>query len=279
VPPHATTPKSSPPPPPAKKALTHRERRLLIKRDGSPLTTSVVAIRDSVNTALHATLIQRVVCRADNDLTLITMDTVKATSLSGKVAQFLHLIPGTTTVRLDSPSVQLLVHGLPTSCSLTDIGKELTTYNTGLALSCLPRWLTLDDKRALKKASSVVITITGPKAQDLASLSRLSAFSTTYRVERHLRFNQYTQCSACHSFGHHTLRCPSPPCCRWCAAPHHTRDHTCPTSTCTSKGRLCPHSSPKCVNCAGPHDAHSPQCPNRPSPEPREGGGDDGMEH
>ena len=44
-------------PTPPKKGITHRERRLIIKRDGSPLTTSVVTVRDSINTALQATLI------------------------------------------------------------------------------------------------------------------------------------------------------------------------------------------------------------------------------
>ena len=36
------------------------------------------------------------------------MDMVKAASLSSKVSSFLHLIPGTTTVRLDFPTVQIL---------------------------------------------------------------------------------------------------------------------------------------------------------------------------
>ena len=51
VPPTAT---SSPPAPPASQAkeITHRERRLLIKRDSTPLTSSTVAIRESINTAL-----------------------------------------------------------------------------------------------------------------------------------------------------------------------------------------------------------------------------------
>jgi hypothetical protein len=35
-----------------------------------------------------------------------TMDTVKATSLNRKISQFLHHIPGVTTVHLDSPSAQ-----------------------------------------------------------------------------------------------------------------------------------------------------------------------------
>ena len=100
APPAATFSPPAPPQPQAKE-ITHRKRRLLIKRDGSPLTSSTVAIWDSINTALQATLIQCVVCRPDNNLTLITMETVKAASLSNKVSSFLHLIPGTATVRLD----------------------------------------------------------------------------------------------------------------------------------------------------------------------------------
>jgi hypothetical protein len=73
-----------------------------------------------------------------------TMETVKATSLNSKFSQSLHLIPGATTVHLDSLSAQLLVHGIPSSYSLADIGRELTTFNTGLALTQQPRWLTSD---------------------------------------------------------------------------------------------------------------------------------------
>ena len=278
APPAAT---SSPPAPPQAQAkeITRRERRLLIKRDGTPLTSSTVAIRDSINTALQATLIQRVVCRPDNNLTLITMETVKAASLSNKVSSFLHLIPGTTTVRLDFPTVQILVHGLPTDHSLPDIAQELTTFNTGLALSRSPRWLTPDDRRASKRISTVVLTLTGSRARDVASRTRLAAFSATFKVEHHLRFNRYTQCHGCHQFGHHTLRCPNTPRCRWCAGAHSTRDHTCPTSTCAAKSRPCPHTSLKCVACAGPHEAHSAQCPDRPAPEPREEGGEDDEMH
>jgi hypothetical protein len=76
----------------------------MIKRDGSPLTTSVTAIRDSINNGLKATLIQRVECNPANHLMFSTMDTVKATSVNSKISQFLHLIPGITTVHLDSPT-------------------------------------------------------------------------------------------------------------------------------------------------------------------------------
>ena len=139
------------------------------------------------------------------------METVKAALLSNKVSSFLHLIPGTTTVRLDFPTVQILVHGLPTDRSLPDIAQELTTFNTGLALSRLPRWLTPDDRRASKRIYTVVLTLTGSRARDVASHSLLAAFSATFKVEHHLRFNRYTQCHGCHKFGHHTLLAPTRP--------------------------------------------------------------------
>ena len=174
----------------------------------------MVAIRDSINTALQATLIQRVVCWPDNNLTLISLDTVKAASLSNKVSSFLHLIPGTTTIRLDFPTVQILVHGLPTDHSLPDIAQELTSFNTGLALSRPPRWLTPDDCCTSKRISTVVLTLTRLRARNVASRTRLTAISATFKVEHHLRFNRYTQCHGCHQYGHHTLHCPNTPHCR-----------------------------------------------------------------
>ncbi|RPA98280.1 hypothetical protein L873DRAFT_1790420 [Choiromyces venosus 120613-1] len=63
-----------------------------------------------------------------------------------------------------TPATQPLIHGLPTSHSPATIATELTTYNSGLALNQQPRWLTPDESHAGKAASSIVITITGPKA-------------------------------------------------------------------------------------------------------------------
>jgi hypothetical protein len=73
---------------------------------------------------------------------------------------------------LDTPTTQLIVHGIPTNHALLNIGEELTTFNTGLILSQEPRWLTSNERREGKSASSVVISITGPKAQDIANVSK-----------------------------------------------------------------------------------------------------------
>ena len=158
-------------------------------------------------------------------------------------------------------SAHLIVHGIPTTASLAEIGKELTTYNTGLALSEQPRWLTNDTARSGKSASSVTIVVTGPKAHEFASLPRLSAFSRSFKVERRLRFSSLTQCANCQKFGHHTLRCTNPVACKWCRSSHSTSDHKCPTLTYPARGRACPHTT---MSCVGPDDSHYLQCPTRP---------------
>jgi len=162
------------------KGLTARECRLVIKREGEPLLTSALDLRDDINLALAATYLKTVSIRG-NTVTLTTMESIKATSLNSKVGSFLHLIPGTVSVPLDTPVSHVLVPGIPTSKSLVEIATELTTFNTGLSLTGQPRWLTTDDARAGKSASTVVITITGPMASDYVG-KRLAAFSSTYRT-------------------------------------------------------------------------------------------------
>ena len=65
--------------------------------------------------------------------------------------------------------MQILVHGLPTDRSLPDIAQELTTFNTGLALSRPPRWLTPDDRRAANRISHLT-TVVPPSASPQLSL-------------------------------------------------------------------------------------------------------------
>ena len=139
---------------------------------------------------------------------------VKSALLSSKVSSFLLLIPGTTTVRLDFPTVQILLHGLPTDRPLPEITQELTIFNTGLAHSCPPRSVIPDYRRGSKCISTVVLSLTGSKAHEVSSRSCLAAVSATFKVEHHLRFNRFTQCHGCHQFGHHTLRCTNAPPCR-----------------------------------------------------------------
>ncbi|RPA88945.1 hypothetical protein L873DRAFT_1796399 [Choiromyces venosus 120613-1] len=105
-----TTPPANAPAP--KKGITMRERRLVIQCNGSPLPLTMMKLWDAINKALSSTYIQTISLTGGN-FTITTMDSVKATSLNSKASTFLHLIPGTTTIHLDTPATQLLVHSLP----------------------------------------------------------------------------------------------------------------------------------------------------------------------
>ena len=76
----------------------------------------------------------------------------------------------------------MLVYEIPICSSLATIETELTTFNPGLALMTPPRWLTTETARTGKKASTVVIALSSPKAPDFVG-KQLEAFSTTHRTE------------------------------------------------------------------------------------------------
>src|SRR5205807_431852 len=68
----------------SKKGPMMRERQLTIKRDSSPLLLTAIELKDSINKALSAILLQTVSFE-ENNVTLTTIDSVKATSLNSKV--------------------------------------------------------------------------------------------------------------------------------------------------------------------------------------------------
>jgi len=96
--------------------ITAREYCLIIKREGSPLNKTKLELRNEINTALASTYVQTISVKG-NTIIITTMKSIRATLLNSKVGTFLHLIPGTVSVHLDTPVTQLLVHGLPTSSS------------------------------------------------------------------------------------------------------------------------------------------------------------------
>jgi len=131
---HAPTKSNTVNRPQLQKGLTAREHGLVVKREGEPHPTTALDLRDDMNLALAATYVQTVSLRG-NTVTLTTMESIKATSLTSKVGTFLYLIPGTVSVHLDTPVLDILVHRIPTSKSLAEIASELTTYNTRLSLT------------------------------------------------------------------------------------------------------------------------------------------------
>jgi len=87
--------------PQLRKGLTDSERRLIIQRAGEPLSTTALDLRDNINLALDVTYVQTGSLRG-NTVTLTTMESIKATSLNSEVGTFIHLIPGTVRVLLDT---------------------------------------------------------------------------------------------------------------------------------------------------------------------------------
>src|SRR5258706_1392025 len=271
---------SAPPPPPAapkrqqpNTAPPVRPRRLLVKRDESPINKTPMELRDDLNKALGSIAILSVqISRSSGgdtgNVSITLMENLLASKLYGKIGENLAIIPGALSLHLDSPIVQMVVHGVPTSLPLESLQQELTTFNPGLVMASSPRWLTKPEQRKDKKASSIVIALSGNKAQDVASRPRLFAFSATLRAERKLRFGPTTQCAKCQKFGHHTNKCNNPPACCSCSSFHLTAAHSSPTSTCSANGRPCSHTLAKCANCSGPHESHFKDCPRRlPSTE------------
>ena len=253
-----------------------RPRRLIVKRDGTELISTPMELRDALNkvlgfTAVLSTQVSRGSSGSNTGhLSITLMENLLATKCYAKVGENLNIIPGAVSLHLDPPIVQMVVHGVPVNLPLEDLQQELITYNPGLTMASPPRWLTKHEQRKEKKASSVVIALTGNKAQEVASRPRLFAFSATLRAERKLRFGPSTQCANCQQFGHHTIKCTSVPACRWCAGSHLTGAHSCPTSTCSTNGRPCQHTLAKCVNCHGPHEAHFKDCTSRTTRLPGE---------
>jgi hypothetical protein len=149
-----------------KKGLTASQRCLVITQEGAPFTITALELSNEINHALAATFVQTVTLKGDT-VTLTTIESAKATTLNSKVWAFLHPIPGTVSVHSDTPVTQPWVHGIPTSCSMATIAMELTTFNSELALTTQPGWLTPETSRLGKSALMIVIAITGPKAPNL----------------------------------------------------------------------------------------------------------------
>jgi hypothetical protein len=129
------------------------------------------------------------------------MENLLATKFHVKVGEHLATIPGAISLHLDTPIVPMVVHGIPTSHPLVSLQEEPTTYNPGLVVSSTPQSLTQTDQCRKERASSVMITLAGNKAQDVTSRTCLFTLSATLRTERELHFDPCTQCAKCQQFG------------------------------------------------------------------------------
>ena len=122
-----TTTAQKPSPPKRQQVYTTpplRPRRLIAERDGSELYLTPMELRDALNKALGFTaILSTQVSRGHSGsntghVSITLMENLLATKLYAKVGEHLNTIPGALSLHLDSPDVQMVVHGVPTSISL-----------------------------------------------------------------------------------------------------------------------------------------------------------------
>jgi hypothetical protein len=162
------------------------------------------------------------------------------------------------------PWVQVVAHGVPTLPFLGEGGskllkEEIETFNP-IRIQGLPRWISSSEKRhnPQTRFGSIVFTIENEeKRQEILKQKEISIAGTATKVVKYLEVSPTTQCTSCQKFGHIGDRC-STRACRYCAAAHLSKDHSC--STCIITGKPCQHTTPLCINCKEKHFANSKDC-------------------
>lgn len=146
-----------------------RSHLLIIKCDNAPCPLTPLKIRDSLNRAIGSTTILSAQLAQPRyktcDVLLTLMSHLLVAKLDSKVGLHIGLIPGARSLLLDNSLKQMIVHRIPTSIELASIQKELTTFNSVLVLASALKWLIIPDQRRRKKASSVVISLSGTRTQ------------------------------------------------------------------------------------------------------------------
>jgi len=151
------------------------------------------------------------------------------------------------------PWVQIIAHGVPTLPFLGEGGskllkEEIETFNP-IVIQGLPRWISSSVKRHNPETrfGSIVFTVENEeKRQEILKQKEISVAGTATKVVKYLEVSPTTQCTSCQKFGHIGDRC-STRACRFCAAAHLSKDHSC--STCVITGKPCKHTTPLCINC------------------------------
>ena len=170
---------------------------------------------------------------------------------------------------------QFAIHGLPLRFLPSDpeglfVYLKAAILNAkGLTISSA-RFLNPDpDARALKDASSVVVTTTPEEGKKMGS--HIFLLSRKREVKIAHSANKTTRCRNCQRYGHTAPVCKyDHPVCPICALHHRKTEHRCPNPTCPKEGNIrpvancCSASPPHCANCGGDHPATDPSCPARP---------------
>ena len=162
------------------------------------------------------------------------------------------------------PWVQVKAYGVPTLPFLGEGGsrllkEEIETFNP-IGIQGLPRWISSSEKRhnPQTRFGSIVFTVENEeKRQEILKQKEILIAGTATKVVKYLEVSPTIQCTSCQKFGHIGDRC-STRACRFCAAAHLSKDHSC--STCIIIGKPCKHTTPLCINCKEKHFTNSKDC-------------------
>jgi hypothetical protein len=106
---------------------------------------------------------------------------------------------------LTSRMTKFLVHGIPTFYTPDEVRKDIEIANPSVKLTETPRWITSDEKRQGKQASTMVIAICGSATlKDLGESVIVASKRCT--VETYHTFGPSTQCNFCQRYGHPSQR-------------------------------------------------------------------------
>jgi hypothetical protein len=162
------------------------------------------------------------------------------------------------------PWAQIVAHGVPIPPFLGEGGskllkEEIETFNP-IRIQGQPRWISSRAKRydPQTRFGSIVFAVENEeKRQEILKQKEILIAGVATKVVKYLEVSPTTQCTSCQKFGHIGDRC-STRACRFCAAAHLSKDHSC--SSCIITGRPCEHTTPLCINCKEKHFANSKDC-------------------
>ena len=225
---------------PEKKVIT-----LVISNGSEVPVYQPTTIRDAVNKALGKIAISRVHTSPRNNIVL--------TCFQSSPEELLENQPKWTHVFFDWPisKVQkveqwptLVIHGVPTCIPITNISKEISSFNANISVQDKPRWLSNGPPKTAH--GSLAVTV-GSEEEKLRILKTglliggllLKAVNYKSNTERTLFDN-------CLKYGHHRLMCKRRPVCAICLGNHNSKEQSC--SSCKSSDN-CQHHPLKCSNC------------------------------
>ena len=146
-----------------------------------------------------------------------------------------------------------MAHSVPTLPFLGEGGskllkEEIETFNP-IGIQGLPRWISFSVKRhdLQTRFGFIVFTVE----------NEILIAGTATKVVKYLEVSPTTQCTSCQKFGHIGDRCTTRAC-RFCAAAHLSKDHSC--STCIITDKPCKHTTPLCINCKEKHFVNNKDC-------------------